>query len=61
MSERDYRRAYWQGYSDAIDTAKNLKASANVVQQLSLHFDGALTAWRYGDVSMEVTPPQFAI
>lgn len=61
-SEQDYRRGYYQGYSQAMDDWKALSRrgyirSAEIWNILCAFFDGALERWRYGSTQELVEPP----
>lgn len=64
MSEHDYRRGYWQGYSDAIDALRMLSRfrGMNVTRAwhtMTSFYNRFLTPWRYNRPSEIVTPPEF--
>lgn len=58
--DRDYRRGYQQGYSQAMDDFADLlrhKSLSEAWSALCDFFDGDLTAWRNSDDLDQMTQP----
>lgn len=55
--ERNYRRAYWQGYSDAHDAFRSKATDNDFLEFL----DGELWRWRHGNCDDVIFPPVIKI
>ena len=62
-TERDYRRGYLHGYSQAMDDLRAAnqahRSFARAWQSVARFFDGALARWRYDRACKYMTPPPY--